>query len=230
MAASVGSLDAGSVPRHATRGRSSACASRRRGWSCGYRTTTTSSSSSRPRARASTRPDEMPFGMPWTDGLQEPGRCDAVPRLPLDVARRARAGALVAAVRRGRGRPHRRDPGAHRRGLRRQPQRLERLVADRPRRRAAGSASRCARPCCTSPSPDSAHSRRRPRPGSTTRPPSASRCGSAISTTASSCSRGVASPRGTCASASRARRGSRTTSTASRSHGLEPCLPLLGAA
>ena len=63
-------------------------------------------------------------------------------------------GALVAAVRRGRRRPRRRHPGAHGRGLRRQPQRLQRLVADgiragpRDRRRDArrGAAPRVRRP------------------------------------------------------------------------------------
>ena len=157
-------------------------------------------------------------------GSQEPGALRALPRLPLDDARRDHPGALVAAVRRGRRGPHRRHAGAQGRGLRRQPQRVQRVVADGVRRRAAGSASRCARPCCTSRSPASARSRRRRRPGSTTRPPSASRCGSATCTRASSCWRGAASRRATCATASRARRGKRNHFDGIELHGLEPCL------
>ena len=82
-------------------------------------------------ARAGIHPaGEMPFGIPWTDWIQEPDGARALSLLLLDVARKAHGGRLVAAVRRSRGGPHRRHPGARGRELRRQPQRVQRLLAD----------------------------------------------------------------------------------------------------
>ena len=95
-------------------------------------------------ARAGIHPaGEMPFGVPWTDGIEEPGALERF----LSFYWTARGGITperwslpFAVIADG---PHRRHPGARGRGLRRQPQRLQRLVADgvgagpRPRRRDA---------------------------------------------------------------------------------------------
>ena len=113
-----------------TRGRSTACASRRRGSSCACPTTRISSSSSRRRARASIPPARCRSAFPGRTGSRSPDALRALPLLLLDDARRAHRGGLVAAVRGRQRGPHRRHPGARRQGLRRQPQRVQRLVAD----------------------------------------------------------------------------------------------------
>ena len=175
-------------------------------------------------ARAGIHPaDEMPFGIPWTDGIQEPGAGDAVPRLPLDVARRDHPGALVAAVRRGRGRARHRLAGAHRRGVRRQPQRLERLVADASAQgRGLGVEMRAAvlhlafaglgaLEAQTSAWIDNVASQR-----------VSLRLG--YLRDGECCWPGAGSRPGTCASASRARPGSQNHFDGIEIHGLEPCL------
>ena len=81
-----------------------------------------------PRGHPSGRRDAVRHSV---DGLDPgAGRARALSLLLLDVARKAHGGRLVVAVRRSRGGPHRRHPGACGRELRRQPQRVQRLLAD----------------------------------------------------------------------------------------------------
>ena len=149
-----------------TRGRSTPCASRRLGSSCACPDDEDIVELFE-AARAGIHPAGRDAVRHSLDGL-DPGAGRARALSSPSTGRRAASSRAedwslpFAVVADG---PHRRHPGARGRGLRRQPQRVQRLVADGVGPGPRASASRCAPPCCTSPSPGSARSRRRHRPG-----------------------------------------------------------------
>ena len=171
---------------------------------------------------------EMPFGVPWTDSLQEPGAFErfcsfhwasrgaiAAEKWSLPFAV-VSDGAIVGSA------------GARRRGLRRQPQRVQRLVADslgagpRARRRdARGRAAPRVRRARRARGADIGVDRqpRLPARLAASRLPARG---------ASSCSRGAASPRAHLRYRLTREAWQQNHFDGIEIHALEPCLPFLG--